>query len=111
MDILVPSIQFSEFRRINRKPPTLAELETILSSRPDIIPYFDQWIEVGGRLVPATVLANNDWQLPIQPVNLVATACWHYFAKLKGTNLQSVITGPVVIFTGDPEFMDLVAVN
>ena len=111
MDILLPSIQFSEFRRLNRKPPTLAELNALLNSQVDIIPDFDQWVEYSGRLVPATVVANRDWRDPIQPLNVVATACWHYFAKAKGITLSSHITGPVVIFCGDPEFLDLVATN
>lgn len=85
-------------------PPSGEDIERMLGGPIDIISHWDQWVDFSGRLVPATVLANGDWRLPIQPFNLVATAAWHYIAKAKGHILQANITGPVAVFTGDEEF-------
>lgn len=90
------------------KPPTTDEIQTLLNGLPDFIPHWDQWINWSGILVPATVIANEDWQHPVQPMNFVATALWHYIAKAKGVTLVSTITGPVAVITGDAEFMQRV---
>lgn len=95
-----------EFRAVNR-PPRLAEFEALIGSQPDIIPQWDQHINYYGNLVSAIAVGNSDYRDPIQPFNYWATAMWHYVARARGTNIVSRITGPVVIITGDDEFMEL----
>ncbi len=104
MDIIHPN-QPMEHRFVSKVPKT-AELEQILGGLPDIIPHWDQHINWFGNLVPALVVANNDYRDPIQPFNYYATAVWHYVSRAAGHPSATRITGPVVILTGDDEFMD-----
>lgn len=87
------------------RPPTTAYFEQLLGGLPDIIPYWDQWINAYGVLVPATALRAGD--APADALfNLRATAYWSYVAATKGQKIQRRLTGPVVILYGDEDFME-----
>jgi hypothetical protein len=87
-------------------PPNFADLQMIVGGTVQIVPHWDQNVDFDGVFRQATVIVNEDAPAMGLQVNHWATAMWHFVARAKGHRINQPLTGPVVIATGDDEFLN-----
>ncbi len=71
-----------------------------------VIPLFDHIITFDGVPSKAQAFCNSEaYMLDLQD-NFWANAIWHYILRSKGEQRLMSLKGPVVIVTGDEDFME-----
>lgn len=79
------------------KPPKLEEYQQIVGGYIEVVPYFDRY-EDGG----CVAFCNEEGKLEGLPLNATATKLW---IDLLGYDPGDVLTGDIVVITGDQELL------
>lgn len=85
--------------------PTLDELQSAVGGCIEIVPGLTA-IELDGELFDCVAFCNEYGKIENLPINQIATAIWYENLAAHGTSTMDVLCGPVVIVTGDEDFME-----
>jgi hypothetical protein len=89
------------------RPWPASTVQALLMGLPDLLPYWDQWIDPYGKMRPAIAVRSGETDVHAD-INVRASAYWQYVAAAKGHKHQLYITGPVIVFVGDDDYMEQV---
>src|SRR3954462_366 len=89
-------------------------LQQLLGGYLEVVPGFDSIVDDGGTKHRCVAMVDEEGKLKQLPVNVQGTAMWdaalHRVGRerpcpMRGRRAPDVLCGPVIIITGDDEFM------
>ncbi len=88
-------------------PPPSSIITELVEGPAQLVPLFDQVVNFDGIPSKAVAFCNEEASRLNMPDNFWASALWHFIVRSKGESRRPLILkGPVVILTGDEEFLN-----